>query len=172
MYPTPPVILYRYKSQIRAKMVCCGHVWVEDAHSSFFSNFYVRDRLLCLVKDLLFYTLQSHFQRRNVTDLSRFKQVYKGKCWNKFHSLLLVPSVRSFPTRSHYATSTGSNRPHFLCIPVVKRNFGTDGFFLTTATLWNKIQYGSFVDHWQFKSRANTDLFYSFSLYSVPPSSS
>lgn len=104
------------------------------------------------VQNRLFFTLQSLLPQtqscKPIATLTLFSLRY------------LYLQVQIFTTRTCHVTPTESNHPHFL------RKQGnsiqtTFSFFLSTATPWNKLPFGCFLEHNNlnlFNSRINRPL--------------
>lgn len=67
-------------------------------------------------------------------------------CSEEFHSV--VPHAQSFTTKIHFITLTELIRRHSLHISDIKMAFPSGTFFLSTATLWNRLSSGCFPNHY------------------------
>lgn len=78
---------------------------------------------------------------KNVASLSLLYHSYYDRCSDGLHSLDPLAIT-------HSVMFTVANHPHSLCVPLIRRKFHTNSFFL--VALWNRFLRGCFPDNYNF----------------------
>jgi len=154
---TEEIIMYLYKSTIRACMEYCCHIWCGASATSLDTLDRIQRRIRYLVGDELFSKLQPLSHRRNVASLALFYRYFNGHCSDELASLIPDRYPVSYYNRK-YRSDFNTN-----AVYLPRRNTSTysESFIPRTASIWNSLPDDCFPETYNldlFKRNANSYL--------------